>query len=145
MRPVHHVVAAGAGVPIYFMTGSVTFAAIFCIAEIFMDVDHVIDYIFFGKRPLSVAMFFKEGNPLEWSCLVFFMHSYEWMVLLAVFSGLLKNSMLAAVTAGLLFHLILDEFGNRIFLRSTRLNRFFYFFTFRLLSGFDIKKMAVTI
>ncbi len=142
MRPPYHLLASTAGIPVYMLTGSIRFAACFCIAEIFMDIDHIIDYIIFSKRPLRVATFLQKENPSTWSHIVFFLHSYEWIFLLIALSVWLKNSILFAVAAGFALHLLLDEIGNRLPSVRTRISIFFYFFTYRFINGFKVKKIS---
>ena len=50
MSPVKHkAVSAGLAVPCYYFAGSVIQTMVVMAAQVGMDVDHIIDYLFFGK------------------------------------------------------------------------------------------------
>ena len=142
MRPISHVIATSAGIPIYLYSHSIKLALCFGIAEIMIDLDHVIDFFFFSKRPLNFMTFFDEGNVTQQSYIIVFLHSYEVVYPLIFLAYLFNNSLLLAIGGGFAFHLMLDEIGNRLIPRSLRLNVLFYFFTYRLLCGFKRERMS---
>ena len=50
LSPVKHkAVSAGLAVPCYYFAGSVIQTMVVMAAQVGMDVDHIIDYLFFGK------------------------------------------------------------------------------------------------
>lgn len=143
MRPVNHVMAAGiCAIPYYVLTGSGASAALFAVAAVAIDIDHLVDYILWNKRPLSIAGFFEQGSLLRGRYLVFFLHSYEWMLVLYALSWLTDSPELFAITNGFFMHLLLDELGNRLPSVSTRINAPFYFIIYRIKMGFCIEKMS---
>lgn len=142
MRPNYHVVVSFAGIPVYILTKSFEMALCFTIAEIVIDVDHLFDHVIFDKRRFSLTDIFKKNNASQWSHIVFFLHSYELIIALGAISFWFKNKILLAITAGMFFHLILDEIGNRLPSTPVRINKLFYFFTFRILNRFQTDKIT---
>lgn len=143
MRPTSHIIAAGImAAPVYAATSSLELTATFCISSVAMDVDHIVDYMAFGKRPLSATKFFKSGTPSTWSRMIFAAHSYEFILLMLLFSISFSSSVILAVTAGCLAHLLMDEAGNRMPWKKTRIKPFFYFFAFRFANGFRPERMS---
>lgn len=143
MRPVNHVMAAGiCAIPYYVLTGSGTSAALFAVAAVAIDIDHLVDYILWNRRPLSIAGFFERGSLLKGKYLIFFLHSYEWMLVLYILSWLIGSPELFAVTNGFFMHLLFDELSNRLPPVSARINAPFYFIIYRIMMGFRIEKMS---
>jgi len=84
MRPSSHVVAAaGLGVPMYLAGTGPVLAGAAALTMVFMDLDHVVDYLLWQPRPLSWKSFFRPGNCADWPCLTFALHGYEWLLFLA--------------------------------------------------------------
>ncbi|MBI4689203.1 MAG: hypothetical protein HY754_02880 [Nitrospirae bacterium] len=145
MRPIDHVISAGIYViPYYSLTNSLKYTALFAVAAVAMDIDHAIDYILWNKRPLSIARFFERGSLLKGSYLVFFLHGYEWMLLLYILSWWTNSPEIFAITNGFFMHLMIDEIGNRLPSAPNRINIPFYFFTYRLFRGFRVENMYKT-
>ncbi len=143
MRPLYHVIAAGAGaVPIYYATGSAELAAFFAVSEVGMDVDHLIDHALWSKRPLDYGRFFEKGVTRTWSRIVFILHGYEIIFLWGVFAWWLNSPPAWAVVMGFSVHLLLDEIGNRLPWEPIRIKWPFYFFSYRLINGFKPDKIS---
>ncbi len=143
MRPVHHVaVTAAAGAPVYLVTGSAQLTAIFAAASVLIDLDHLIDFVLWDKRPLDPRRFLKEGVPRTWTKLIYLLHGYEWIALMSLVSWKSANPHLWALTLGWMSHLLIDELGNRLPSKKTRIFPLFYFFTFRLFHGFKRDRIA---
>lgn len=137
LRPVSHIIAAGAmAAPAYVITHSTEATAAFCAASVVMDVDHLMDYFIFGERPLTATAFFRPGAPEKWERLIFLLHSYEFIAVMAALSIYSSIPIMWPISAGFAVHLLMDEVGNRMPWKATRIRPFFYFFTFRLLKGF---------
>lgn len=122
--------------PAYAITRSPEATAVFCLASMALDIDHIADYFFFGERPFSVSEFLRPGAPEKWDRIVFLLHSYEFIVLMAAVSFLTGGMIIRAVAAGFAVHLLMDEAGNRMPWRETRISPFFYFLSFRAMKGF---------
>jgi hypothetical protein len=138
-------IAAGVcALPYYALTDSVTAAALFAVAAVAIDVDHAVDYLLWNKSPLSLAGFFEPGSLLKADYLVFFLHSYEWVLALALLSWWTGSPEILAVTSGFGLHLLMDEAGNRLPAGPTRIKLPFYFIIYRVQMGFRIEKMCKT-
>ncbi|MHB8880757.1 MAG: hypothetical protein ACYC69_04495 [Thermodesulfovibrionales bacterium] len=143
MRPSYHLLSAGiAGYPYYGITGALDSAVCFATAAVMMDIDHVIDYILWNERPLSLRLFFKKGTLLKGSRMVFFLHGYECIALCYLISWWFNSRLFFAVSNGFMMHLVLDEIGNRLPSACVKLNTFFYFFVYRWIKGFRINKIS---
>lgn len=143
MRPAQHIaLTAVASAPVYLATRSPQITAVFAAAGVLIDLDHLMDFVLWDKRPLDPKRFLKEGVPRTWPKLIYLLHGYEWIAMLAIISWKLANPYLWAITIGWIFHLSIDEIGNRMPANRTRIFPMFYFFTFRLLHGFKRDRIA---
>ncbi len=138
MRPESHIVASLGGIPAYFLTGSMEFALWFSFAEVAIDIDHVIDYVVINKNPFKLSAFLKQGAITQGKYIVLFLHSYEFIAILAFLAFQFKRVSLSGVSAGMAFHLLLDEIGNRLPSVRHRIKAPFYFFTYRLWRRFEV-------
>jgi hypothetical protein len=135
----HLFTAAGIGTIIYTTTGSWQLSIASSATEVLIDTDHVIEHIMKSPRPFCLKTFFGKNNTLDWSSVVFPLHSYELLVLLAGLAWFLNSLLLWACFLGMTIHLFLDEVGNRLPTSPIRLASGFYFFTYRLYMGFQTK------
>lgn len=133
MRPFAHLaVSPLVGTVVYAVSGS--WQAGFCAgtATVLMDIDHVIDFLFFSPRPLNLPRFLlAPDSTTTWTRLVYILHSYELMVMMTVISCLAHHVSIWGVTAGMWVHLIMDECGNRQQSKPLTIPALFYFFLYR--------------
>ena len=139
MKPENHIAASLAGIPVYFLTGSMEFALWFSFAEVATDIDHVIDYVIINKNSFNPSAFLKQGTFAQEKYIVFLLHSYEFIAILAFLAFRFKCISLLGASTGMAFHLLLDEIGNRLPSASHRIKAPFYFFTYRLWHRFKVK------
>ncbi len=143
MRPSSHVVAAaGLGVPLYLAGGGPVLAAAASAAMVLIDLDHLVDFLIWGGRPLSLQEFLRPGNTGDWPRVVFVLHAYEWLILLAAAAVGWRSPLLWAVFTGAAGHLVLDEIGNRLPHQPHRIRPLFYFFTYRLWRRFSVAAVS---
>jgi hypothetical protein len=143
LRPIYHAAAAGVScIPLYLATHSPELAAGFAVTEIAVDTDHIIDYLMWGDRPLTLKSFFKKGIASTWTHLVFFLHSYEWMLLVVLFAWRARTPLTLGIAMGYVFHMAADEIGNRLPSVHKCIRKPFYFFTYRLLQGFRSDRIS---
>jgi hypothetical protein len=143
MRPKYHAIAtAAAAVPVYALTGSPALTAAFAAPCLLIDVDHLLDFVLWEKRPLDPRRFLKEGVPRTWPRLVYILHGYEWIALLALISWQTRSPFVTALAAGWLAHVLIDDLGNRLPSNPTWLNPLFYFITFRMSVGFRRERIS---
>jgi len=121
------VLAAG----IYEGTSSVETAAAALFVGIFMDLDHIIDFLIFSGERFSVRRFISWCYEGRWNRLVLMLHSYELFVIYSILVYKYPNPILLGVLCGMGLHLILDQLGNRHLIKAFTISKWFYFFTFR--------------
>ena len=137
MKPSAHAAAGivlGAGALVVSRDAVVACAA--AAAHVLLDVDHAVEHLLQSPLPFSVSTFLATENALTWKRLVFFLHGYEWVLLLWAACWLAPQPVLIAIAAGASSHLLLDEIGNRRPWAPVDLAPPFYFFFYRLVQGF---------
>jgi hypothetical protein len=123
----HHVgLSLSVAVAVYAVNRSVAMAAASFVAGVFVDVDHVFDYLReYGLR-LDGRFFFRSFHQTLYRHVVLFLHSWEWLILLAAAALWSRGgSVLTGVCIGLGQHLVADQFTNGI-------SRWGYFFFYRI-------------
>lgn len=99
----------------YAVSRSVEMTAASFLAGIFIDLDHLFDYVReYGLRP-DLRFFFHICEKTLFKRTVLFLHSWELCILLAgalfVTHG---NSLVIGLLIGMTQHLLLDQVSNRI-------------------------------
>lgn len=138
MRPVWHVVVGGGlGVCLYQMTQSWQLSVDAALTEVFIDLDHLIEHLTWSKNRFCLRSFLQSYNVLSLPRMIYLLHSYELIVLLAIAGWYSRVSLFWAIALGAIIHLGLDEVGNRT---PSWLAGYivpgFYFFTYRLMQKF---------
>ncbi|QWR78594.1 hypothetical protein [Candidatus Magnetomonas plexicatena] len=142
MKPLWHGIAGAAlGLAAYKVTGSLAFASVSAAAEILIDTDHIIDHLTQSDKPYDIKAFFSTEESLKWRKIMFVFHSYELILLMAVAAFYFSYPLLWAAAIGMLLHMILDEIGNRNIPFPIRMVPAFYFFSCRLINGFNANKL----
>ena len=115
---------------VYLVSGDAASAVACCIAGIFLDLDHIIDYLYHSNFKFTVKGFFHTCEGYRLKRFFLFLHSYEILILLwLIFLLRGRDRILLGVNIGYTAHLITDQFANATL-------PFTYFFTFRLLKAF---------
>jgi hypothetical protein len=79
------------------------------IAGIFIDLDHIIDYLREHGWPLRIRNFFHVCDHAQFDRLYIFFHGWEWLVLWSVAAWLSEwNPWITGAFIGLCHHMILD-------------------------------------
>lgn len=104
------------------------------VAGIFVDLDHIPDYLVeFGPR-FSIQRFFHSFSAGSYKRIFILLHGWEWLaVLLALAWSTRWNPWLTGWLMGHSQHMILDQFGNRS-------GTFTYSLLFRALNRFIPRK-----
>jgi hypothetical protein len=137
MRLWHHTLAA---VPltavVLEVSGSGACAAAACFLSIFMDLDHIPDYLNYRRGWYGLQDFFTTCHETRIRRLFLVLHAWEWPLLcgIACWFGLGREWM-AACAMGVAYHLMLDQFGNSM-------PPLFYWITHRARHGFDLARMT---
>lgn len=107
------------------------------VSGIFIDLDHVIDYIFEHGLHLDVKKFFHFFYGEQYKKLTLILHGWEWPVLLVIASWLTDwNPWITGLTVGWGQHMLFDRFYNISTFGS-------YSFFWRLKNGFDTNKILL--
>ena len=85
------------------------------ISGVFLDIDHVFDYLReYGFRT-DVRFFFLSFHKTLYRRVVLFLHAWEWLALLAVSAALVyDNSIVIGICIGIGQHLITDQCTNPV-------------------------------
>ena len=67
-----------------------------------------------------------------------FLHSWEIVIILAVFQGISPHPSIAAILAGYALHMLIDQIYNCYCLVKYNLKPFFYFLFYRMRFNFDV-------
>jgi hypothetical protein len=118
-------------------------------ASVFIDIDHIIDYIITQKRIDSLQTMLKAFESFSIvNKNYFFFHSWEAIIALCATFLFWPHEYIAAILFGYSIHLLIDQIYNTCFLGRFSSRNAFYFFLFRLKHNFDVlplRKHAETI
>ncbi len=131
--PQHALASAVVSGGLYAATRSPALAASSFLAGIFIDLDHVFDYVReYGIRP-NVKEFFEVCHTGRFRRVVLPLHAWEWIPLLAALAWANQwNPWLLGLCIGFAQHLACDQIANPV-------SRWGYFFAWRLKSGFRLR------
>jgi hypothetical protein len=137
MSPGGHLVTTVAACAVTLAsTGSWPLTAAVAAGGFAIDVDHMVDYVFFeGRRDLRPAEFLRYYVEGDVRLAVLILHSYELVALLGALAWATGSVLLCGYLVGALMHLALDVVWNgRLTPRSIGA---FYSFTYRAAHRFD--------
>lgn len=144
MRPIWHTLSSFVlAVAIFFFTRFLGAAVVALLAGVFIDSDHLIDYwALKPQRPFSVRDFLDSEKYNKQAKFFFlFLHGWEWLALLIIFTWVSGwNVILLSLTLSVVLHLALDCYNQ---INDKKANPLAYFFFFRVLKGFNKKKIAI--
>jgi membrane-bound metal-dependent hydrolase YbcI (DUF457 family) len=111
---------------VYTLYRSTAMAAASFIAGVFVDVDHVFDYLREYRFRPDLKFFFRSFHETLYRHVVLFLHAWELLLLLAAGAVWSRgNWVVVGVLIGLGQHLIADQFTNPVC-------RWGYFLSFRV-------------
>ena len=137
MKPTHHaIISAGVGTAFGFWAQSLAAGGVCFLSGIFIDIDHVIDYVIFRKKfPDSYQDLYDFGYKEDKAKLFLFFHSYELFLLLWILVFCVKMEPIwLGFAVGLTGHMICDQFVNPV-------RPLGYFLFFRLKQNFERRKI----
>ncbi len=126
---------------LYAATRSPQIAVSCFLSGIFIDIDHAFDFLIFSGEKFSFKNMLSWCIKERWDKVVLIFHSYEILILLGFIMYYFPHNILLGILLGSGLHLILDQTGNCSFSNYHKLFPWFYFFTFRIFSGFRREKM----
>lgn len=98
---------------LYMVFKSWGLAAACLLSGIFIDLDHIIDYLREYGPPFKIKKFFRIFNEGRLQKAVLILHGWEWVFLLCMFSWMTDwNPFIIGLTLGFAQHLLLDEISN---------------------------------
>lgn len=134
MRFVQHVaVSIVVSALVWLFLRSFTAALACFLTGVFLDIDHLIDYIWNYGWKVKTRHFFKSFEFEVFENIVVFLHSWEFIaVYLAILWLVNWQPVAIGALIGIFTHLLLDHFFNGH-------SRFAYFLSYRLRHGFSAK------
>lgn len=99
---------------LYMVTRSWTLSSACLISGIFIDIDHVIDFLIIYGWPFNVNRFFRVFyHELQFKQIYLIFHGWEWLTLLFTAAWLTGwNPLLTGIFLGSSHHIILDCVNN---------------------------------
>ncbi|OGI15153.1 hypothetical protein A3K63_03415 [Candidatus Micrarchaeota archaeon RBG_16_49_10] len=139
MEPEYHVFASLLISLAFFLVTKSLFASLLClIVGIFIDTDHIIDYLIDKRRVPTIKQFFDYFYSKKYERIRVLFHSLEFTPLIFLASRWLFGLVPAyGIMAGFLSHMALDYIGNRP-------RPFTYFLTYRIIVGFKADMLVRT-
>jgi hypothetical protein len=126
--------AAGSGL-IYWGTRDIQAAAAFGLTGIFIDLDHLADYLYETGFNTDLKRFMKYHSSRGPRHLWLWLHSWEAVLVCLLAAWLAQgNQLLLFGGLGWLFHMLIDQFSNR-------LHPLAYFLWFRVQNKFIPEKI----
>jgi len=138
--PVHAVTSAAFAGAVYAVTRSEAAALAVVVSGVFIDLDHVLDFLVDSGEDFSISNFFSWCEEMRGSRLFIWLHSLEFLALLAGLAVWLRSDVLFGAVLGAGVHLVIDQIGNRRPLGYER-SAWFYFLAYRWRSAFRISRM----
>lgn len=123
----------------YLIDGEMLPAVIAGASSVLIDVDHALDYVITQKRLAPLSKIVKAFNRLDVVRKNYlFLHSWELLILSCVFLFYYPNSYLIAIVTGFVYHVMLDQIFNSLFMGRYGNKLLFYFLLYRLSWNFDV-------
>ncbi len=126
---------------LYAATRSPQIAVSCFLSGIFIDIDHVFDFLIFSGEKFSFKNMLSWCYELRWEKVVLIFHSYEILIFLSFIMYYFPGNILMGILLGGGLHLVLDQIGQLYGNEKHRVSPWFYFLTFRIFSGFRKEKL----
>ena len=114
MKPQYHLVSSTIVASILYLVFKSWSMALSCfLSGIFIDIDHIYDYLREHKFTFKAKDFSYEFYSGNFNRMILFFHSWELLFLIAIIAWLTKwNPIITGVFIGFGHHLVLDTFHN---------------------------------
>lgn len=129
------------GGSLYAATQSAQVSIAAFLSGIFVDIDHVSDFLIFSDEKFSIKNVFSWCDDGRWEKIALFFHSYELYFILITLTYYSPHNILIGILLGTGLHIILDQIGNCYLRKNFSLSLWFYFLTYRILVGFHKDKL----
>ena len=130
----HIILSSLAGGTGYFVSGSPMLALSIILSGIFIDLDHFVDYFSNFAVRFDVKDFFQRCHGYEFRKFYVPLHSYEFIILLAVIYCFYPADIVLGILVGSFIHIFADLFHNSVYFCT-------YSFIYRLLNKFNNEKL----
>jgi len=115
------------GGSLYASTQSPQIAVSCFLSGIFVDIDHVFDFLIFSGEKFSIKNMLSWCYELRWEKIVLIFHSYEiYLVLGFITYYFFPNNVLIGIMVGSGLHLALDQIGHCCFIQKFRVSPWFF-------------------
>jgi hypothetical protein len=138
MGPIHHIaISTVVSGTLYVTTRSFGLAAVSFISGVFIDLDHLIDYMIQHGFPRSSKKFFRYFYEEKYKKITLIFHGWEWLIVLAIAAKLTNwNFWITGVLIGFGQHIVADRLYNITTFRS-------YSLLWRWRKGFDTQRFLM--
>ena len=129
----HIITSIPATVLTFTLTNSISLSLITFLVAIFIDIDHIPDYMLSNRGKFNYKDFVQACIQGRYKKLYLIFHSYELLLGLLVLYWIYNfNHLILSIIIGLAVHLISDQLANPVHPLS-------YFFFYRLYYRFSVK------
>lgn len=139
----HIGISTVAAASVYTITGSQRLSLSLLLSGIFIDLDHVVDYVLLSEERFTRKNFFSWYDERRWNKIYIIFHSYELLAIFLLMTFWFRNDIMIGVAIGCSLHLLADQIGNVSMRLSERFSLWFYFFSYRYHTGFEKKNFLV--
>lgn len=139
MKPIIHIaVSLSMGIAVWLVAKSLSAGVVGFIAGIFLDSDHIIEYIIHrGLRGITIKKIYlaceqttRQEGEYRFSKLYLIFHSGEVAILLWIASLYIEYIYLIAIAFAYSVHMVMDCIANPMYIYS-------YFIIWRIITSFD--------
>ena len=134
MKPQYHVASSALSAAILYMVFKSWSMALSCfLSGIFIDIDHIYDYLREFGLPFRIKDFIHAVYTAKFNRMTLFFHSWEALFLLLLTAWIMNwNPVMVGIAAGFGHHIVLDKLhtGERLLT---------YFFVWRWKRDFQLK------
>lgn len=123
---------------LYAVTRSWQIAVSSILSGIFIDIDHILDFLLFSGEKFSVKSMFSWCHEGRWRKVTLLLHSYEIYFILIIVTYYFPSEILMGILFGTGLHMILDQARNPA---CENLSKWFYFLSYRIYAGFSKKNL----
>lgn len=143
MRVKEHIISAVPfGIGYFLISRDLTATAIAVATTILLDIDHAADYVVIQKHIPSLRKMteaFKSFGIISKNYL--WLHSWEFVFILAGLLYFFPNRYGTAVFCGFTLHLLIDQIHNTCCMGKYNLKPLFYFLLYRIFMKFEVLKL----
>lgn len=127
---------------LYVIYQSIEISISCLLSGIFIDLDHIFDFLFFSNYKFSVKKFYCWCDEGKMQKLILIFHSVELYIIIVIINIVYPCNVSVGILFGCGLHLALDEIRNCFSRKKFIISRSFYFLTYRARNKFLTEKMC---